>query len=328
MPRRNFSPKRSPSAATGKVAAILITVDNTGVPKHVRDEVVARLAKRKIDPSRIAICSSHSHTAPYLAGYLPMLFGEPLPPEHQTHVERYTRELTDKIEAVALEALKDRKPGKLAWGQTKAAFAANRRIKGGPVDHDLPVLVATDRKGNLRALLVNYACHCTTLGGEFNQVCGDWAGYAQEYLERDHPGATVLVAIGCGADANPEPRTGIDLAKRHGQEIAQGVNELLGFPLTPPSPPVGEERVSGGRVRGMRKLTPIRGALELPRQRKSNCRSTRYPRARTWSAKPRTQTFTSLTTPAGISRGSTAMAPCRQRFLISFRHGVSAIRWR
>src|ERR1044072_955422 len=73
--------------------AILITVDNTGVPKHVRDEVVARLAKKKIDPARIAVCSTHSHTAPHLAGDLPTLFGEPLPPEQQEHVERYTREL-------------------------------------------------------------------------------------------------------------------------------------------------------------------------------------------------------------------------------------------
>jgi putative membrane-bound dehydrogenase-like protein len=250
-------------------AAILITVDNCGVPKHVRDEVVARLAKRKIDPSRIAICSSHSHTTPYLAGYLPTLFGEPLPPEHQAHVERYTRELTDKIEAVALQALKDRKPGKLAWGQTKAGFAANRRTKGGPVDHDLPVLVATDRKGNLRALLANYACHCTTLGGETNQICGDWAGYAQEYLERDHPGAIVLVAIGCGADANPEPRTGIDLAKRHGQEIAQSVNELLGQ-VGRVSPLRAESELAKGGAHGvtrltLNKLTPIRGPL--------NCRA-------------------------------------------------------
>ena len=27
-------------------------------------------------------------------------------------------------------------------------------------------------------MLVNYACHCTTLGGEFNKICAEWAGYA------------------------------------------------------------------------------------------------------------------------------------------------------
>jgi len=213
--------------------ALLITVDNTGVPAHVRDEVVRRLRQQNLKPERIAICSTHTHSAPYLDGYLPTLFGEPLPVEHQLHVAAYTGELTDAIERVALAALKDRKPGKLAWAQGNATFAANRRTKGGPVDHDLPLLAASDAKGKLRALLVNYACHCTTLGGEFNQVCGDWAGYAQEFLERDHPGATVLVAIGCGADANPQPRPGIELAKQHGNEIATNVNQLLARKLTP-----------------------------------------------------------------------------------------------
>ncbi len=213
--------------------AILITVDNCGVPKHVRDEVVTRLQKRGIDPARVALCSSHVHTAPCLDDYLPTLFGEPLPPEHQAHIERYTRDLTDAIEGVALEALKNRRPGKLSWAQGQAGFAANRRTKGGPVDHDMPMLTITDLQGKLRALFVNYACHCTSIDPKDNAVCGDWAGYAQEYLERDHPGATVLVGIGCGADANPSPRSGLNFAQQHGAEIATNINRLLARQLSP-----------------------------------------------------------------------------------------------
>jgi putative membrane-bound dehydrogenase-like protein len=213
--------------------AILITVDNTGVPASIRNEVAQRLLKKGIKPERIALCSSHSHTAPCLAGNLPTLFGEPIPPDHQAHVERYTRELIDALEKVALNALKSREPAKLSWGQGSAGFAANRRTKGGPVDRDLPVLFVSDAKDKLRAILANYACHCTTLGGETNFVCGDWAGYAQEYLERDHPGAIALMAIGCGADANPQPGGNIELAKKHGAEIESAVNQLLGHTLTP-----------------------------------------------------------------------------------------------
>src|ERR1043166_5658029 len=33
--------------------AILVTVDNTGVPKHIRDAVVARLRKKGFDDTRI-----------------------------------------------------------------------------------------------------------------------------------------------------------------------------------------------------------------------------------------------------------------------------------
>jgi putative membrane-bound dehydrogenase-like protein len=213
--------------------AIFITVDNTGVPAAIRDEVAQRLSKKGIKSQRIVLCSSHSHTAPCLAGNLPTLFGEPIPPDHQAHIERYTRELIDSLEKVALDALKAREPAKLSWGQGNAGFAANRRTKGGPVDHDLPVLVVSDAKEKVRAILANYACHCTTLGGETNFVCGDWAGYAQEYLERDYPGAIALMAIGCGADANPDPRGNIELAKKHGTEIESAANQILGHTLTP-----------------------------------------------------------------------------------------------
>ena len=214
--------------------AILITVDNTGVPEAIRKEVVRRLQKEKgIKLERVALCSTHSHTAPCLAGNLPTLFGEPLPAEHQAHIERYTRELIDALEKVALQALKERRPSKLLWAQGQAGFAANRRTKGGPMDHDLPIVVVKDSKEKIRAILASYACHCTTLGGDTNQICGDWAGYAQEYVERDHPGAVAMITIGCGADANPQPRTGLDFAKQHGQEVASVVKQLAGEKLKP-----------------------------------------------------------------------------------------------
>jgi putative membrane-bound dehydrogenase-like protein len=214
--------------------AILVTVDNLAVPAYLRAEVVSRLAqKAHIRDERFTICSTHTHTAPMLHNVCPTIFGFDIPPEQQERIDRYTRELTDKIEQVALEALKSRAAGTLSWGQTDVGFATNRRTKGGPVDHDLPVLVARDKKGNVRAILVSYACHCTTLSDAPNYICGDWAGYAQEYLERDFPGAIALVALGCAGDANPAPRTGLELAKQHGQEMTSAVQALLSHPLVP-----------------------------------------------------------------------------------------------
>ena len=208
--------------------AILITVDNCGVPGNVRDEVVSRLRKaRRIAPERVAICSSHTHSGPMVKGFAPNIFGEPPTPDQQTRIERYTRELTDALETVALNALDQRQPGLLRRGKGQAGFAANRRTKGGPVDQDLPVLFVNDAKGELRAIFASYACHCTTLGGDFNEICGDWAGYAQEALERAHPGAVALIALGCAGDANPNPRPGLELARQHGQEIATAVDLIL-----------------------------------------------------------------------------------------------------
>ena len=214
--------------------AILITVDNCGVPASVRDEVVRRLkGKRGIKPDRIAICSTHTHSAPWLKGYLPNLFVTPIPPEQEARVERYTRDVTDALETVAINALEDRRPAELRRGLGHAGFAANRRTKGGAADHDLPVLFVTSPDGSLRAIFASYACHCTTLGGDSNQLCGDWAGYAQEYLEREHPGAVMLMALGCAGDANPSPRTGIELARQHGQAICTAVDQVLTNALSP-----------------------------------------------------------------------------------------------
>src|SRR2546425_2009735 len=71
--------------------AILIAVDNTGVPASVRNEVARWLQKKRgIEPERLILSSTHTHSAPCLAGNLPTLFGEPLPPEHQAHIDRYT----------------------------------------------------------------------------------------------------------------------------------------------------------------------------------------------------------------------------------------------
>src|SRR5207244_304887 len=125
-------------------------------------------------------------------------------------IDRYTDELVDKLEQVALAALKDRRPSQLAWGRGAVEFARNRRTSGGPVDHAFSILRIVDLKGNLRAILANYACHCTTLGGEFNKFSGDWVGFAGEALERENPGVIALIAVGCGADSNPYPRGGQD----------------------------------------------------------------------------------------------------------------------
>lgn len=226
--------------------AVLVTVDNCGVPAAVRDEVVRRLAaKTGVVSERFALCSTHSHTAPTLAGFAPTIFPADLPAEQQATVERYTREVTDKIEQVALAALADRRPARLAWGVGRAGFAANRRrIKdskavgmgdnlNAPVDHDLPVLRVTDADGKTRAIFTSYACHCTTLAGKFNQMHGDWAGCAQEALEREFPGAVALVATGCGADANPSPRGELAMAVQHGETLAAESKRLVIGTLAP-----------------------------------------------------------------------------------------------
>ena len=215
--------------------AVLIAVDNLGVPASLVHELARRLQKKAgLKPERLAVTATHTHTAPMLQGAAPTLFGMPIPKKHQEHIDRYTAEFANYLERAALAALADRQPARLTWGVGKVEFAKNRRTKGGPVDHDLPVLVVRDLKGKVRAVHVNYACHCVTLSS--NKISGDWAGYAQALIQQEYPGAVALVSIGCGADQNPSSGvTGdkVEIASRQGDEIAREVKRLLGNYLAP-----------------------------------------------------------------------------------------------
>ncbi|MDB6041118.1 MAG: putative rane-bound dehydrogenase [Verrucomicrobiales bacterium] len=221
--------------------AILITTDNLCVPDSITQEIGHRLAaKAGVKIERLTITSTHTHTAPMLTGVCPTLFGVPIPSEHQAHIDGYTKEFTDKLEEVALAALKDVKPARLSWGTGTVGFSINRRTKGGPIDHDLPVLVVRDLEGKVRAVYFSYACHCVTLSN--NKISGDWSGYAKEAIQQQYPGAIAMASVGCGADSNPAARADGDSANAavdQGQQIADELKRLLAGTLptitTPPT---------------------------------------------------------------------------------------------
>ncbi|MEX0641119.1 MAG: neutral/alkaline non-lysosomal ceramidase N-terminal domain-containing protein, partial [Pirellulales bacterium] len=218
-----------------KSAAVLVTMDNLGIPDWMTREVGRRLqAKTGLDPERLTITFTHTHTAPMLRGASSTIFSAPTPPAHQKNIDRYTEQMTNWLEEVVTKALASRQKSRLSWGIGRVAFAANRRMVKGPVDHDLPVLVVKNLDGKVRAIYTSYACHCVTFG--HNKISGDWAGYAAAALEEAFPGATALVSIGCGADSNPDSgvtQGDVAAATRQGNMIRDEVQRLLGGPLKP-----------------------------------------------------------------------------------------------
>ncbi|WP_299469634.1 neutral/alkaline non-lysosomal ceramidase N-terminal domain-containing protein [uncultured Gimesia sp.] len=213
---------------------VLISVDNCGVPAFVTKAVVANLKEQySISPENLVICSTHTHSAPMLTGVLPNLFTKDLTASEQAGIDRYTQDLTLLLTKVAEEAIHKTEPSILEWGIGTATFAKNRRQVTGPTDHELPILQVKSIDGKSRAILVNYACHCTTLGG-VPFMSGDWAGCAVEGIEADLPGCMAMVVIGCGADQNPKVRGDDQGAARvNGKGIADGVRQRLKTDLTP-----------------------------------------------------------------------------------------------
>jgi neutral ceramidase len=222
---------------------VLITAELIGIGGETSESVAAALkSKHGIDRSRVAFSATHVHSGPALTDAIPYMFSRDLPPEEADRIARYTVSLRQKLVQVAEAALTDRKAGRLAWSEGKTDFAAQRRVivdgkwktfgivPDGFVDHALPVLRASDERGDLRAVFINYACHCTTLTGGDNFVHHDWAGDAARRIEAENAGAVALVALGCGADANPNPR-GVPAVAGHGEKVAAEVKRLLAAPM-------------------------------------------------------------------------------------------------
>jgi neutral ceramidase len=222
---------------------VIVTTDLIGLPRSISDVVAARVQKQYgLDRAQLLLNSSHTHTGPMVRGNLDIMFE--LKPEERAVVDEYGSRLTETLVAIVGSALGQLAPANLSFGHSTAGFAVNRReptpqgVKigvnpSGPVDRDVPVLKVTSPEGRIVAVLFGYACHNTTLGGDFYQVTGDYAGFAQTAVEQAHPGATAMFLMLCGADANPNPRGELEQARRYGQELAGAVDKALAGAMDP-----------------------------------------------------------------------------------------------
>jgi len=228
------------SSPAGRI--VIVTTDVVGIPRTVADEVARRVAKQfGLKRSQFLLNASHTHTGPMVWPNLINL--AVLPPEEQEKLPAYSQKFADALVTVIGAAIHDLAPAVAEFGEGSAAFGMNRRRPpagqtSGPVDHKVPVLRITDPSGKIRAILFGYACHNTTLTGEIYQISGDYAGFAAAALEQQHPGATALFLMLCGADQNPNPRSTIELARQHGATLANEVERVISTPMTPIAGPL------------------------------------------------------------------------------------------
>jgi hypothetical protein len=238
---------------------VIVTVDLLGIPRYLRDWLEIQVNERyKLPPENLLLNASHTHCGPAVMETDYSIYGDSfygLSPEQVQQSKQYAESLQKKLLQLVGQAVNNLSEARLGYTHARAGFAMNRRSKtergyqigpnpDGPVDHDVPVLRVDNPDGGLRAVLFGYACHNTTLN--FYKFCGDYAGFAQQYLEEAHPGATALFVIGCGGDQNPYPREeprSLEYSLQHGRALANAVEAAI---ICNPRP-----------VRG-----PIRAAIE------------------------------------------------------------------
>jgi hypothetical protein len=226
---------------------VLVTSDFQGVPKEMSDRVFARLKKKlKLEREQVMITFSHNHCGPRLG--LDLVDYYPVEAEQVKLVDGYTTLMETRMVEMVEKALAALTPATLQTGEGRTTFAVNRRnnresdvpdlmAKGklkGPVDHTVPVMTVTGKDKKLLAILFGYACHPTTLS--FTKWCGDYPGFAQLALEKNHPGAAAMFVNTCGGDQNPLPRRKVELCEKYGAMLAEAVEQALKKPMKAVSP--------------------------------------------------------------------------------------------
>jgi len=218
---------------------VFVTCDIIAFRRTFTERVASRVqAQHGLPREDLVLFASHNHAGP-----------APVDPAGQSGANQalragfennvaYTHDLEDKIVALVGEALRNLQPVSVSYGIGRAHFALNRReptAKGiklgknpaGPTDETVPVLRVQKADGKPLAIVFGYACHNTTLRPDMMKIAADFAGYAQDRIETDYPGAVALFVTGCAGDADPHPFGTLEMAKEHGDELGAAVKFVL-----------------------------------------------------------------------------------------------------
>jgi hypothetical protein len=259
--------------------AVLITADLCVLRQDEEVQLSRQImARTGLTRRQILLNWSHTHSGPAIGASDVNRY--PIGEEDLRRTKAYTEELAEKLGQVAAAALADLSPATLCFGKTRVGFVNSRRQydehgryrRMGPnpqahADRTVPLLRIASAAGKLRALVFGCACHGVTLGSDNIKLSGDYAGMAQQELERRLPGVQAMFMAGCGADANPDPRCGPqqeEFTRRHGASLAEEVERLerhalpavrgpfqaqlawVDLPLVPPPAPAELQRLARG----------------------------------------------------------------------------------
>src|SRR4051794_506138 len=181
-----------------------------------------------IEPANLIFALSHTHSAPPLMDADDSLPGSAL---HRT----WMNQLFELTVRTVREALEQQFAGTIDWHAGRCGLATNRDLPDpdparqrivcgfnpdGNPDDALLVGRITDRTGRIRATLVNYACHPTTLAWENEAISPDYVGAMRETIQNATNAPALFLLGACGELAPRYQYVGdVELADRHGREL-------------------------------------------------------------------------------------------------------------
>ena len=215
---------------------VIVGLDLIEIPQTLRDRIVAMAKKSHgLNQEELLVNTSHTHGGPMVSSRTVTDWG--IDPQWGKRADEYVEFLVNQIDLAIRGALTSQAPATLGYSASRSATSMNRRLPtptgfrlapnpNGPADHEVPVLRIETTDGKLAGVVFGFACHNTVLGPT-RKINGDYAGFAQRQLEKDHPGAVALFLAGCGGDQNPSPNRGDADAEPNGLALAAAVESGL-----------------------------------------------------------------------------------------------------
>jgi hypothetical protein len=247
---------------------VIVTMDLIGVSKGMRLRIAAEVEKQYgLGPENLLLNASHTHTGPQIYRSLDLPDETALENARTRDAWEFTSGLEETVVRITGEALAAMEPARLTWNEARCGFSMNRRRNydlpedhpnakrgpnpAGPVDQAVPALRVEAEDGRPLGVLFGYACHTTCLAGY--EWSGDYAGFAQAYLEEFRPGFTAQFMAGCGGDQNPYPRrsgvvpgiSDVMLTRQHGRSLSNAVEMAFS---THPQPVTAPLKTAYGEV--------------------------------------------------------------------------------
>ncbi|QDV50334.1 alkaline ceramidase [Gimesia fumaroli] len=187
------------------------------------------LEELEIDESALIFGVSHTHASP------PLTDPDPDLPASESLAEYLETVYQASLVAVR-EAIKNVGKAVLDWKTGHCQLASMRdlpdpaprteRILCGwnpsePADDTLVVGRISDGEGNLKAVIVNYACHPTTLAWENTAISPDFPGAMRDTIQ-ETLGVPALFMQGASGELSPRYQYvgDTDVADRHGRQLA------------------------------------------------------------------------------------------------------------
>jgi hypothetical protein len=129
-----------------------------------------------------------------------------------TEAEDKMVEAIGKAKAAEFPATLEMSAGKIYLGHNRRKIIDGKgymwwrnaeKLPSHPVDPTVNALQVKDAAGNVRAVLINYACHPSVLGPDNYDYSADYPGAMKRAVESRIPGATALFVQGGAGDINP-----------------------------------------------------------------------------------------------------------------------------